>query len=46
MHLEKLNNLTELKLNLENNNITNEGLREIIAWIDSLDNLIKSSLDM
>ena len=39
-------NLRELTLNLENNKITNDGLSEIIIWIDSLDNLIKLSLEL
>ena len=46
MHLEKMNNLTELTLNLDNNKITNEGLSEIIMWIDSLDNLTKLSFEI
>ena len=41
MYLEKMINLTELTLNLDNNKITDEGLSEIIMWIDNLLNLRK-----
>ena len=35
MYLEKLNNLTELSLNLENNYSDNVGLSRIIVWMDN-----------
>ena len=41
-----MSNLTELSLNLENNLIKNEGLSEIILWVNNLDNLTKLELDI
>ena len=46
MYLEKMINLSELSLNLRNNLIKNEGLSEIILWINSLDNLTSLNLEM
>ena len=46
MYLDKMINLIELTLNLSNNKITNDGLSEIISWVNSLDNLTSLILDI
>jgi len=46
MYLGKMNNLKELSLNLDNNNIRNEGLVKLILCISNLVNLTSLNLEI